>query len=187
MLRSREKMRTRRGGTRAWGRSGSQTYARKWPCRLRRGPGLEVQLCLGSGCLWLNSLFCLLSKCSYLDLIGWLRYWLQHGRGCRDAAADNLFLTTFFQGRRFQQQHTFVDARWKCAQANRGIRRLGDASAFKIDFPGVQRTYNGCSRNNPVRQRAAVVRATVIDRQKVIAQIEDGDLIAANLYRAALA
>jgi len=55
------------------------------------------------------------------------------------------------------------------------IRRTLDGAGCQIHLPGVQRAYDRVAGNDAVAQRSSAVRTLVVDGQKAIPEIEDGD------------
>jgi hypothetical protein len=93
----------------------------------------------------------------------------------------------WFQRGGFQQDNACFDASLECAHACRRVGWLGHTPALEIHLPGVKRADYGCSRNDTVRQRPAIVRTAIIHGQEAVAEIEDCDLLASDFHGAALA
>src|SRR5579862_2368248 len=69
----------------------------------------------------------------------------------------------------------------------RGLRGAHGHAGFEIEAASVQRADHGSPRHDPVAQRAALVRAGVLDRQETSVQIEDGYFDTTDAYRPSLA
>src|ERR1700739_1958638 len=64
---------------------------------------------------------------------------------------------------------------------------IQDVPTAEVERPSVERTRHAGARNNAVGQRAAAMRAAVIDGDEGVAQIENGETAAGNFYRLSLA
>src|SRR6185312_8534989 len=63
----------------------------------------------------------------------------------------------------------------------------GDGARLQIHLPRMERTDDGVAGHDAVAERTALMRAQVVDGEKAIAEVEDGDLPLADDGRAALA
>src|SRR5262249_4413127 len=77
-----------------------------------------------------------------------------------------------------------LDARGVRANASGGIGRTLHRSCFEAHLPRVQRTHHRRARDDAIAQRAAAMRAAVLDGREAVAQIEDRDLASADDRRA---
>src|SRR5437868_969568 len=60
-------------------------------------------------------------------------------------------------------------------------------TALQVDLPCMKRTYHGCARNNSLGQRSALMRAAIINRQKLVPEIENCNLPSAHLDHSSFA
>src|SRR5207247_1931244 len=61
-----------------------------------------------------------------------------------------------------------------------------ESAGFQADSPRMERAHHRFAGHDSVGQRAALVRATVVDGEKAIAEVEEGDLPPAGHRRAPL-
>jgi hypothetical protein len=60
-------------------------------------------------------------------------------------------------------------------------------TGLKIDFPGMERAYDGPAGDNAVCQRPAAMRALVFHGEESITEVEDRNILARYMYGASFA